>query len=777
MSVIIHSAQKKFTGDPPPLYMDFSFQLDHFQLWGCQAIENKENILITAHTGSGKTVLALHAISKYLAVGKRVIYTSPIKTLSNQKYAEFSAKFPSVGVLTGDIKVNPDASCLIMTAEILRNFLTSTECPSYFSMKDVSCVILDEVHFINNKERGRVWEEILVHLPRDIQLVMLSATISGAEQFAGWIAQLKNINCHLISTAKRPVPLAHSVFWDGKLHHFLKNDEWKRGVWTEQKKDIEKYYRGRSFTNHQFHECLHYLERENLLPATVFILNRELVEKTCKTLLLTQKDPDKLHRIDYLWNKHLLKYRAHYEHTEQWILLYDLVRKGVGIHHSGLIPVLKEIVEILYTEGLLLVLLATETFALGVNAPTRTVVFTNLQKFDGKIKRTLFADEYNQMAGRAGRRGLDPLGEVIIVPHPYMMNEDELHKMILSPPPILKSRLSLDYSVLMKLFPPQETMEPQNIREILSKTFFYQQEERAMESVYEKKRTATPLDKIKTPDLEAYWVDFQTIKALEVRMAPMGGIARLDKKMEKKLSKEKKTLEAKIPPDVLRKLETVWKAEQDRSELNETLFAYESQWRIQWNVMKGFFKHIGIIQRDQWSRRGIIMKNLHEGNQLWMSHLLETGALVELDTPALVAVLSLFLADPEKEDFEWSGTTLSDPERDFFKRAKELCDAEQDLEIQFMRDLPYPFYNNWELSRTMYRAARDWIAGESWAHIRTYYGDFEGNFVKNMIRIYNFCLNVREIGRIIQCVPLIQKLDSLENLVFRDMVIQDSLYI
>jgi len=255
MSLIInHPPQEKFTGDPPPDYFPFKYPLDHFQLFGCQAIEKNENLLVTAHTGSGKTVLALYAIARCLAKNQRVIYISPIKTLSNQKYKEFGENFDSIGILTGDIKINPDAQCLIMTAEILRNFLTSHKTPSYFSLENVTCVVLDEVHFINNQDRGRVWEEIILYLDSKIQLVMLSATLSQPLLFVDWIAKLKNIPCHLVGTVKRPVPLCHYLYWENEIHCYLKEENWKPNVWSTTVARIEKYYKHNRFSSALFQE-------------------------------------------------------------------------------------------------------------------------------------------------------------------------------------------------------------------------------------------------------------------------------------------------------------------------------------------------------------------------------------------------------------------------------------------------------------------------------------------------------------------------------------------
>jgi antiviral helicase SKI2 len=239
--------------DLPKSYYNSKYVFDHFQLHGCNAIDNNHNILVTAHTGSGKTTLALYAIARTLSLGKKVLYTSPIKSLSNQKYAEFKLFLESldgnysIGIMTGDIKINPIADCLIMTAEILRNALLreNNECYEWnFNPNEIGCVILDEVHFINNPERGKVWEEIIINLNPNIQLIMLSATITGAEQMTKWVGNLKQIKCHLIPTLKRPVPLQHGIWWDKEITYFLYGDKnWKCGKWEILSDKINKFYK------------------------------------------------------------------------------------------------------------------------------------------------------------------------------------------------------------------------------------------------------------------------------------------------------------------------------------------------------------------------------------------------------------------------------------------------------------------------------------------------------------------------------------------------------
>jgi superfamily II RNA helicase len=746
-------------------YFPFTFSLDNFQLYGCQNIDKMNNLLVTAHTGSGKTVFALYGIAKHLNEGNRIIYISPIKTLSNQKYKEFSQYFPSVGILTGDIKLNPDASCLIMTAEILRNFLKSSEYPSYFNMDNVSCIVLDEIHYINNIERGKVWEEILIYLDSTIQLIMLSATISEPLEFGKWICKLKNKDCHIISTQKRPVPLIFSIFWENNLHTFL-SDKWKQGIWTQIKKDVTRYYKEHRFTNHLLFECIQYIKNKKLYPCIVFLLNKGLVEKIAKILPITFIDSDQIKNVDLLFNKYLHKYKEYYQHTEQWNIVLQLAQKGIGIHHSGMIPILKEMVEILYTEGLISILFATETFAMGVNAPTKSVIFTNLEKYDGKQKRLLTSDEFNQMAGRAGRRGMDDKGEVIILPNQYFLSEDLVYKIILSPPPILKSHLELNYSLFMGLFSSNDTIIWN--KNILENTFFYEKNKISFQEIH------NPIEYTK---IEPYYNIYLEIKNIESQMNPFqDSMIRINKKLEKKLLKEKQDLIQKMGKDLFESCKTF---DYYETKIKDNEFYIQSQiqqWDQQLSLLKDFFHKKQIIADNQWTKRGIIMKNINEGNSLWLSNILLNDILIDLDLPSLIAILSLFIVESEKTDFEWNHS-YSVQESSILNKIEQLKEQDIHDENNLLHQLPFPFKTNWDTSRTMFQVCKMWISDCSWQEIHPIYNDFEGNFIKNMIRICNFSLNILEISKIIQCFPLIQKLEGIENKIIRDLVIQDSLYI
>jgi superfamily II RNA helicase len=788
---IIHPTNEPFTKSNPTEYFPFKYQLDNFQLHGCKAIDDNENVLITAHTGSGKTALALYAISRCLAQGKKVIYTSPIKTLSNQKFKEFSESFPDVGILTGDVKINPTAKCLILTAEILRNSLLQKRDEEVydwnFNPDDVACVILDEVHFINNKERGKVWEEIIINLSPNIQLVMLSATISGANEMVDWIGNLKKVNCHLISTAKRPVPLTHSIYWDDELYKYEENETWIHDSWKNIKKDIDKYYSKNRHTSHTFHKCLEYLRNKDLLPATVFLLNRDAVEKQAKSLTVFVEDHMANAEIKRIWDKNLLKYRDIYQHTEQWNTVFDLVCKGVGIHHSGMIPVLKEIVEILYNQGLIKVLLATETFALGVNSPTKTVIFTNLTKFDGTQRRLLRPEEYGQMAGRAGRRGLDTFGNVIILPFPDFITESEAKEIIKAPPQKISSKLSLDYSIILKLLnyklERKDSTDPiEYIFNILSKTLFNGQEEKINSGILrERKQLVDKMELFMSTvgkSIEEKKDKFIELVEIKNKLKPNGFI-RLDKKVEKKLLQQKSSIENDIPSSIMKTMEQWYELDHTLKQINREVEFNENKLKYHIEDMLSYLlKNEMIDESAQLTIKGRVVSEVNECNPLILGKIINSNILDDLEFNQIISLLSIFVADRSgSDDIYISDLDASEQEKDALKMIHQWKEELEKEEASLMNNIPFTFSSEWSTSLSMYEATKHWCNGNIWLEMKDTFNNFEGNFIKNIIRLGNLTRNILSIAKILNNVKLINKLDGYQEKLIRDIVITDSLYI
>ncbi|XP_013133278.1 PREDICTED: superkiller viralicidic activity 2-like 2 [Papilio polytes] len=406
----------------------YSFILDPFQKEALLCIDNLQSVLVSAHTSAGKTVVAEYAIALSLKSKQRVIYTTPIKALSNQKYREFSEEFQDVGLITGDVTINSSASCLIMTTEILRNMLyRGSEI-----MREVGWVVFDEIHYMRDKERGVVWEETLILLPDNVHYVFLSATIPNARQFAEWVCRLHSQPCHVVYTEYRPTPLQHYIFPAGGDGIHLVVDE--KGQFKEDNfntamavlsnageagKGEQRGRRGglvRANNKSNIFNIVKMVMERNFAPVIIFSFSK----KDCEAyaMLMAKLDFNTIEEkklVDEVFSNAMDILSEEDRKLPQVEHVVPLLRRGIGIHHGGLLPILKETIEILFSLGLIKALFATETFAMGLNMPARTVVFTNCQKYDGKDFRFITSGEYIQMSGRAGRRGLDDKGIVILM--------------------------------------------------------------------------------------------------------------------------------------------------------------------------------------------------------------------------------------------------------------------------------------------------------------------------------------------------------------------------
>ena len=399
-------------GKPPA--KTYAFPLDGFQAKAIECIDRDESVLVSAHTSAGKTVCAEYAIAKSLRDGQRVIYTSPIKALSNQKFRDLQEEFQDVGLMTGDVMINPRAKCLVMTTEILRSMLyRGSEV-----MREVKWVVYDEIHYMRDKTRGVVWEESIILLPHSARFVFLSATIPNSVQFASWIAVTHRHPCHVVYTDYRPTPLVHYVFAAG-LH--LVVDE--KGAFEEAnfEKAMAQLGGGEDPAaklakpqDDDLKRVIDLIVEKDMAPAIIFAFSRNECEANAVALKKTDFNTDEERDVvDAVYRSAMDSLSEEDRRLPQVATLLPLLKRGVGIHHGGLLPIVKEVVEILFQEGLLKILFATETFAIGINMPARTVVFRGLRKYDGNDVRWLSAGEYIQMSGRAGRRGKDDKGTVI----------------------------------------------------------------------------------------------------------------------------------------------------------------------------------------------------------------------------------------------------------------------------------------------------------------------------------------------------------------------------
>lgn len=522
----------------PDMAKEWPFELDTFQKEAVYHLENGDSVFVAAHTSAGKTVVAEYAIALAAKHMTKAIYTSPIKALSNQKFRDFREIFDEVGILTGDVQIAPEASCLIMTTEILRSMLYR----GADLIRDVEFVIFDEVHYVNDLERGVVWEEVIIMLPEHVTLILLSATVPNTYEFASWVGRTKKKDIYVISTPKRPVPLEHYLWANKGIHKIVDADKkfiergWKDANDALSGRDKVKVLpppteatptgrgggnqrggrgqvqrggaqrggpqqrggaqqRGRGGPPRASHNPGHmgrggrpggrtsaaqdknlwvhlvqFLKKESLLPACIFVFSKKRCEENADALsnqdFTTATEKSAIHMII---EKSIARLKPEDRVLPQILRLRDLLGRGIAVHHGGLLPIVKEVVEMLFAQTLVKILFATETFAMGLNLPTRTVVFSGYRKHDGHSFRNLLPGEYTQMAGRAGRRGLDTVGSVIIVAPggDEAPPVTELRQMILGEASKLRSQFRLTYNMILNLL----RVEALKIEEMIKRSF------------------------------------------------------------------------------------------------------------------------------------------------------------------------------------------------------------------------------------------------------------------------------------------------------------------
>lgn len=523
-----------------PPAKEYPFQLDPFQQAAVDFISINESVLVSAHTSAGKTAVAEYAIAKSLRDKQRVIYTSPIKALSNQKYRDLEQEFSDVGLMTGDVTINPSATCLIMTTEILRSMLyRGSEI-----MREVAWVIYDEIHYMRDKERGVVWEESIILLPHKVRFVFLSATIPNSKEFAAWICYIHHQPCHVVYTDYRPTPLQHYVFPAGGngLHLVVdekgkfREDNFQKAIATltncvsqdtessdmttsggpRRKRGKTGGMSAKKKVGSDVYRIVKLIMERQYDPVIVFSFSKRECE--AYALLMAKLDFNseaEKEMVDQVFRNAMDSLSDDDKTLPQVDAILPLLRRGIGIHHGGLLPILKEVIEIMFGEGLLKCLFATETFSMGLNMPAKTVVFTNCRKYDGKDFRWITSGEYIQMSGRAGRRSVDSRGIVIQMLSEQM--EPHVAKGILyGQADPLYSAFHLGYNMLLNLL----RVEDANPEYMIKQSFHQFQSEQAAPALQEAaERFRSEKDQIRIKDeaevAEYYFLSKSTVKLKE----------------------------------------------------------------------------------------------------------------------------------------------------------------------------------------------------------------------------------------------------------------------
>lgn len=796
---IMRIITEKFTDNSPEnleYFKNFPFELDDFQKHAIIFINKGENILITAHTGSGKSVLAEYGIIRAIKNNKKIIYTSPIKSLSNQKFFEFKKKFQDIGILTGDIKFNPMANILIMTTEILRNLLYNKKIITdkleiEINISDVEFVIFDEIHYITDLDRGHVWEESLILLPQNIQLILLSATLDKPEKFAGWLENIRNRPINLIQTNKRPVPLNHyyyihnpntkninnnlldnygnklNLLFDQNNKFYPENYEKLKTIKNNYARYISKSYNPISIINN----ISEYLITNNLVPAIFFVFSRkktELYANTIKKILINHETQNK---IEKLISEYLIQLPDHKKYLEldQFKLIKNYLLKGIAIHHSGLIPIFKELIELLFSQNLIKIIFATETFAVGINFPTKSVLFTGLYKPDKNIKsRILLTHEYIQMAGRAGRRGIDTTGIIIILPNLFeLLTTSEIQNLIMGKTQNISSKFLIDYYYILKSI---------NSENIISKSLLNTELENINSGlISEKNKLASLLELYQEPEINIKLFEKYFLEKAKLS----DNLIKPTKNQEKNIKSELTNLKSQIP-DFNKKYGEYLNHKNIFLEYNNILseIDYNQNYIITTinNIIQILIKNNYLrdseLKPENLTIKGLIASQITETNLILLTELISNNYLDNLSEPEIACLLSIFLDTPilELDNEEINLTNLKIP-----NQIKKIISELEIIKNNYISQ--EKFYGlqiniDWNIYKYMLEISYNWAC-----NINPPSNIYEGNFIRDMLKLSSFCVILEKISEIIQNNNLLLKIKNLEKILVRDIVNTDSLYI
>ena len=753
------------------------FELDHFQKHAISCIKKNENVLVTAHTGSGKTVPAIFGISDSLKKNRKIIYTSPIKSLSNQKFFELSQQFPDVGILTGDIKYNPDAQCVIMTTEILRNILYQ-KTTTHVDIAEVDKVIFDEVHYINDPDRGKVWEECFILMPSEITLIMLSATIDKAEDFAKWIGSIKGKMTNLIPTSHRVVPLEHYFYNPENIGNQLVKVVSSKGEFlnfNEIRKTYKKYPISKIIN-----PFIDYLKDHNSVPALFFVFSRKECERLASSVQRSLVTSDEISEIVKIFDYEMRHHREVYQSSKQYHEIRSMVQKGIAYHHSGLVPILKEVVEILFGKGLVKVLFATETFAVGVNMPTKTVIFPKLSKYSNGDFRFLRTDEYLQMAGRAGRRGLDKTGTVVILPTDEIMPYTGFKSMALGKSPSIQSKFKLSYQFILKILRNRanngnDTSEEEtlDISKFMNKSLLSVDNSDRIKSYQREKvelQEGNKLD-LTTDEKKAIIEYHNAIRKME---SMRGNVRKRESIRLEKVKREMHNFNS-----INKKYETYIKNKERIKILNsgiknlETYLDKDTQLIMKYLIDNNYIVCEGEGEdKPKILTRGIIASEISECNEITLTEMIVNDILIPLEPEEIVAVLATFIEEKTNETY-WSDLDVSESIKNALSHIEY---GTKDFE-QYEVNLGIDIGTDWNLYLSFIQPAYDWACGRDILEMHKKYEIYEGTFIRNILRINNIVDNIKNIADTINKPELMKKLELDERLLVRDQVTTDSLYI
>lgn len=754
----------------------FPFELDDFQKEACKCIENKESVVVCAPTGAGKTVIAEFAIQCALKNDERIFYTTPLKALSNQKFNDFSQKYGAdkVGLLTGDSSFNRNAQIVVMTTEVFRNMLYCTNFGSISdNMQKVRYVVLDEVHYMNDEQRGTVWEESIIYCPTDVQIIALSATVANADKLTEWINTVHS-KTKLINTDFRPVPLRYYYFDSSQPNTILPLLS-PGGLLNKkirpEKKEFRRGPRGRAQQKSHVKDVVRNLYEKDMLPAIYFTFSRkkcdEQMEKCASLCLVTKQEQEEIKRIidEYIAENPYLYKNKHIEFLLQ----------GVASHHAGLLPSWKVLVEKLFQKGLIKVVFATETLAAGINMPARSTVISSISKRTDDGHRMLTASEFLQMSGRAGRRGMDEVGYVTIVGTPFQ-SPQEIADLVLSDANPLESRFAPSYSMVLNLL---QRFTLDEAKELILKSFGYFSSNSRLIGLTTQQELNN--EKIKEVSEFRCWCKL-TNKDLQ-EYNKVRNIYVQNRQIAKTIRKQEKGKHRPLPPEAIAFEQTVKEQLNKMHSFNcDTCKLYkkhmksldlleryqkrgeqlakeiDNQRDIFWNKFlshRNVLSIYGYLQDDFPTDKGKTASQIRSENELFLAEIIFSGVLDNLTPAELASVICAITTEDMRADM-YSQLPLSQKVR---KTLNKIKDIRRKLErVQNENNVDDCMYIN-----SFYCALIEmWANGAEWDEIINQVEMGEGDIVRCFKRVVDVLRQLTTIENVPETLVFTAR-EAIEN--------------
>jgi superfamily II RNA helicase len=814
----------------------YQYPLHIFQKYSIEAIIEGQHILATAPTGSGKTLPGEFSIDYFHSKGKKVIYTTPIKALSNQKFYDFTNKYTniSIGLITGDIKTNPDADVLIMTTEILLNKLFQIKSNATLNMPSTSisfemdiehelgCVVFDEIHMINDAARGHVWEQCIMLLPKHIQMIGLSATLDNPERFALWLenkgvySESPDKIVYLASKKDRAVPLTHYGFItttsgifkaikDKSVQEEIKSIINKPFVLQNSKGEFDELQYSKMnkmmklFENnnvrvkrqHVLNQVTKHLVENEMLPALCYVFSRKQLEVCANEVTTNLLEFD--NKTPYIIDReceHIIRKLPNYQeylNLPEYVNMVTLLRKGIAIHHSGVTPVLREMVELLFVKGFIKLLFCTETMSVGINMPVKTTIFTDVCKFDGENNRMLYSHEYTQAAGRAGRLGLDVVGHVIHLNNLFRNVETmtSYKTMMSGKPPTLKSKFKISYNLLLNLI----DIGDNNFINFARKSMVKDDLDNELKEIY----YAISKENAELETLE------QSFKKIRTPITVVNEYFKLIESQKTSVNKKRKDIERQI--EYIRDQHINLEFDKVKVEKYNQKLKRIDDLQEQYNFVEKYIDNniqtiINLLQDDGFVHiekeesnenvikltvRGMIATHLKETHCLVFSQLFEENVFDKLNSIQILMLLSCLTNIVVKDDYKNYIPRTDDVSlKEIIFRVKNMYNdcITKETKLNINSGIEYTFHYD------LMNYVDKWCYCENADECKEVLQKLEeekeiflGEFVKALLKINNICSELEKIAELFGNMSLLSKLKEIPIMTLKYVVTNQSLYV